>query len=829
MDNAVRFDETAMLESRANAWSMDQESVDLSCYLYREKQALAALATALDKPEEARQWWLEAIALRDGIRETFFDETSGWFYDVRIDSGEIVAVQGPEGWIPLWAGAATEEQAARAHETMLDPAKFRTHVPLPTVARDDPGFSDGYWRGLVWLDQAYFAIEGLRRYGYFDDADALTDQLLLNLEGATVAGSPLFENYDPLTGEGRNVRHFSWTAAHLLLLAIDRGTRHRPSAQLWEDHRRFGIGKLPPHAVPYQHASRAAALRDDPSLSPFFRSLDGLWRFHWAGSPGDAPEGFELPGFDDRGWDEIPVPANWEVHGFGRPIYLDERYPFEALWPRVPRDHNPVGSYRRSFSVDDSWIGRRIRLSFGGVRSAMTVWVNGRRVGYSQGAKTPAEFDITDEIVPGDNTLALQILRWSDASYLESQDMLRMSGIERGVSVFALPTVQVADLFARATLDDDYRTGRFDLTVGVVNQGATAGRFRVRYELLDDRSELRPVLRGGEAVELAPGARVDVDLGGRIADVRRWTAETPELYTLLIELVDASGTVISVAREEVGFRRVEVRDGQLRVNGQPLTLRGVNRHETHPETGHVVDEATMLEDIRLMKRSNVNAVRSAHYPNDPRWYDLTDRYGLWVIDEANIESHPLAISEETQLGDEMSWLPAHLDRTRRMVERDKNHPSILAWSLGNEAGHGALFEATAAWIRERDPDRPVLYEPAGESTYVDLVTPMYPPIERIVEYAERRPERPLMMIEYAHAMGNSVGNLADYWRAIDAYPTLQGGFIWDWVDQSLAYVDDGGRRYWAYGHDYHPDLPTDGNFLNNGLVDPDRRPHTGSG
>ena len=611
----------------------------------------------------------------------------------------------------------------------------------------------------------------------------------------------------------------------LPLVAAAHSGSHQPSANEWENHQVFGINKIDPHTTWFPYRSRAAALRDDRGSSPWFRSLDGLWDFRWVRRPADASAGFERASFDLSDWDRIPVPANWETQGYGHAIYLDERYPFESEWPRVPQDYNPVGSYRRTFEIDPSWHGSRIWLHFGGVRSAMFVWVNGESVGYSQGAKTPAEFDITDHVRPGANTLALRIFRWSDGSYLESQDMLRMSGIERSVYLVAVPPVHTADFFARATLDDGYQHGLLDLEVEIANHTPDDAQATLRASLLDDARELRPVLVDQRQSSVPAGGRTVLSFQGRIENVRRWTAETPELYTLLLELLDASGKVTSVVRDEVGFRRIEIRDAQLWVNGRAITLRGVNRHETHPETGHVVDEATMLRDIQLMKENNINAVRSSHYPNEPLWYDLTDRYGLYVVDEANIESHPLAIREETQLGNETSWLPAHLDRTRRMVERDKNHPSIVLWSLGNEAGEGAIFERTYAWIKQRDPSRPVQYEPAGEAAYTDIYCPMYPPIEHIVEYAEGDPAKPLIMIEYAHAMGNSVGNLADYWQAIDAHPVLQGGFIWDWVDQSLARIDERGRRYWAYGHDYHPDLPTDGNFLNNGLVDPDRVPH----
>lgn len=611
----------------------------------------------------------------------------------------------------------------------------------------------------------------------------------------------------------------------LLVTSLALADDHEPGPQRWQNHQVFEVNKLPPRAS-FEPGSSGG--ERPPEGSPWVRSLDGPWRFLWVPRPDLAPAGFEHPDYDDQAWGTIPVPANWEVHGHGHAIYLDERYPFEATWPRVPLDHNPVGSYRRSFTVPGTWDGRRVHLEFGGARSALTVWLNGEFVGYSQGAKTPALFDVTEMLVPGENLLAAQVVRWSDASYLESQDMLRMSGLERGVRLVAWPEVRAWDVFARASLAHDNRTGTLSVDVSLVNESDRDEEVEAIIVVRDPQRELSIAAEPDLARLVLPaGGRATVTLTTEIPDVRPWTAETPELYRLIVDVNPAHGRgpQTNAAVFDIGFRRVEIAGNQLLVNGRPITIRGVNRHETHPETGHVVDEATMLHDIQLMKQANINAVRSSHYPNDPRWYDLCDRHGLWVIDEANIESHPLAISDETQIGDEPSWIPAHLARTRSMVERDKNHPSIIIWSLGNEAGEGRVFEATYRWIKERDPGRPVQYEPAGLADDTDIYCPMYPPIERLERYATGTPDRPCIMIEYAHAMGNSVGNLADYWRAIDTHPVLQGGFIWDWVDQSLARIDDLGRRYWAYGHDYHPTLPTDGNFLNNGLVNPDREPH----
>lgn len=598
-----------------------------------------------------------------------------------------------------------------------------------------------------------------------------------------------------------------------------------PKGHDWENHQIFAINKAPPHASFFAFENEMAALHLEPQVSPYYQSLNGIWKFHWVRKPDDRPQLFYQENYDVSKWDNMPVPANWEVEGYDYPIYLDERYPFEANWPCIPNDYNPVGSYKRKFHIPESWNDKEIMIHFASIRSAMYVWVNGRKVGYSQGAKTPTEFNLTSFVRSGENDLALEIYRWSDGSYLESQDMLRMSGIEREVFLYAVPKITISDFFVRADLDEQYKNGRLRLDIDLSNSKEKSEQLTIKYALLDDTKEWVPLLEAHKSLLLNANSKMTMTFSAAIKEPRTWTAETPNLYTLLISVQDEQGRTKAATRQKVGFRRVEIKGGRLLVNGKPIVIRGVNRHETHPLTGHVVSEATMLRDIELMKQNNINAVRSSHYPDHPFWYDLTDRYGLYVIDEANIESHPLANSEETQLGKEESWIPAHLDRTQRMVERDKNHPSIIVWSLGNETGHGIVMEKTYAWVKQRDNTRPVQYEGAELEYYTDIYCPMYPPIKKLVDYAKTNPERPLIMVEYAHAMGNSVGNLQDYWDAIDAYPVLQGGHIWDWVDQSLQKINADGEKYWAYGHDYHPDLPTDGNFLNNGLVNPDREPH----
>ena len=595
-----------------------------------------------------------------------------------------------------------------------------------------------------------------------------------------------------------------------------------------QNHEVFAINKEAPHPLLFPYGNTQAAFLDEKENAPFYQSLNGWWKFHWVRNPNDRPSNFFEEDFDDSEWNYFPVPANWEVHGLDYPIYLDEKYPFNTTYPKTPADYNPVGTYRKTLELPEDWDGREIFLHFGAVKSALYVYLNGTFVGFSQGSKTPAEFNITKYLRKGKNTLAIQIFRWSDASYIESQDMLRLSGIEREVYWYALPKVTIRDVFVKTERMKDAPNdwqGNVELSIQKYDS-STNEKHLVKCQIFDENQEI--VMEAN--ANIIPGNsqnQIKFGFSNLLSQhkIKKWSAERPHLYTLLLTHYDDNDDVIEVMSKKIGFRIVEIKNGQLLVNDQPIYIKGVDRHETHPLTGHVITKADMMKDIQLMKQNNINAVRSAHYPNHPDWYSLCDQYGLYVVDEANIESHPLANSEETQIGNEMSWLPAHMERTQRMFHRDKNHPSIIIWSLGNEAGHGKIFEKTYQWLKENDGTRPVQYEPAGKEAYTDIFCPMYPPIEKLVNYAKTNPERPSIMIEYCHAMGNSVGNLQDYWDAIETYPSLQGGFIWDWVDQSLEYTNDKGIKYLAYGHDYHPDLPTDGNFLNNGLVDPFRNPH----
>jgi len=580
------------------------------------------------------------------------------------------------------------------------------------------------------------------------------------------------------------------------------------------NHQKFEEHKLAPRATFFAFESPDISAKEN---SKHFLSLNGDWKFNWVKDPKQRPTTFQNEHFDDSDWKTIPVPANWEVEGYGHPVYLDERYPFTTTWPDAPTDYNPIGTYRKVITLTKEFVSEDVILYFEGAKSAMYVYVNGQYVGYSQGSKTPAEFNITKHLKEGKNTIALQLFRWSDASYLESQDMLRMSGIERDVYLYSRPKVFVSDYHANTTLDDSYKNGIFKGTVSITNTTDTVATHELVVRLMDTDAT---IVYSSTKISIPANSTKDFLVEKTIKNINSWSAEIPNLYTLLITL-----DYDQFIKKAIGFKRVEIKNAQVLINGKAIYIRGVDRHETDPFTGHVVSRASMEKDIQLMKQNNINAVRSSHYPNDPYWLDLCDKYGLYVVDEANIESHPLAIDEKTQIGNEMSWLPAHMMRTQRMYYRDRNHVSIYSWSLGNEAGEGDIFRTTYKWLKAQDKNRIVQYEPAGKEEYTDLYCPMYPKPDYLIKHGKSNSDKPSIMIEYAHAMGNSVGNLQDYWDIIETYPNLQGGFIWDWVDQSLEYKDDNGNPYLAYGHDYHPDLPTDGNFLNNGLVDPYRNPH----
>jgi len=590
----------------------------------------------------------------------------------------------------------------------------------------------------------------------------------------------------------------------------------------WENPQVTGINREPAHATLLPYADLASALKGSRDESPFFQLLNGNWKFHFAPNPTLAPVDFYLPQVDVSAWDTLQVPSNWQVQGYGIPRYLAGGYAFDhSNPPKVQEDTNETGSYRTTFTLPASWKDRQIFLHFDGVDSAFYAWVNGKMVGFSKDSRTPAEFNITPYLTQGENVLAVRVYRWSDGSYLEDQDMWFLSGIFRDVYLFATPSVHMRDFWVRTELDAQYRDARLNVQVKVKNYGAEATQVTVHGTLYDAQNQPVAEWAPSAAVDALPGGESTIQLEGAVANPLKWSDEHPNLYTLALALSAPDGQVIEVERCAVGFRKVEIQDGKVLVNGVPVYFKGVNRHEHDPKTGHTVSVESMIRDIELMKQFNFNAVRTCHYPDDPRWYELCDRYGIYLIDEANIESHGLwdRFTKDPQ------WKAAFIDRGSRMVERDKNHPSIFIWSLGNESGHGPNHAALADWIHEHEPTRPVFYDGAKMEPYVDLVSIMYPTLETFVSLLTIPGEtRPFIMCEYAHAMGNSPGNLKEYWEIIEQYPRARGGFIWDWVDQGLLRKHESGQEYYAYGGDYG-DKPSDFSFCINGVIFPDRQVH----
>jgi len=588
----------------------------------------------------------------------------------------------------------------------------------------------------------------------------------------------------------------------------------------WENQRINQINREPAHAtfVPYDKEAKVAV--NDLATSPYYQCLNGKWKFSLVNHPSLRPEGFFKPGFDDAKWDLIDVPSNWELKGYDYPIYTNITYPYPVAPPFIQGDHNPAGSYRMQFETPVSWKGKEIILHFGAAGSAYYVWVNGQRVGYSEDSKTPAEFNVTKYLQEGKNLLAVQIFRWCDGSYLEDQDFFRMSGITRDVYLLAKNPVHLFDFRSVASLDEKYVNGLFSLDLNIRNLSQGKPTINVEAKLLKDGKEF---FKQGSKLVFQPNSNT-LKFGATIPKVQTWSNETPNLYQLIITLKDEKGAIIETEGCKVGFRKVEIKNGILCINGRKIYVKGVNMHEHHEVNGHVMDRATMIKDLSLMKQFNINTVRTCHYPEPELWYELCDQYGMFLIDEANIESHGMGYGKAS-LAKDSTWFDAHLFRTRNMVERDKNHPSVIIWSLGNEAGDGTNFEKTYAFIKGFDSTRPVQYEQAGQKAHTDIVCPMYSRIPNIINYAKSHKDRPLIMCEYAHAMGNSVGNFQDYWDAIEQNEMLQGGCIWDWVDQGLLTKNDKGESFWAYGGDFGPkDVVSDGNFCCNGVVNPDRNP-----
>jgi beta-galactosidase len=622
------------------------------------------------------------------------------------------------------------------------------------------------------------------------------------------------------------------------------------ATKTWMHPETASLGRLPMRATLTPYPGAGEALRCGPS--PWTRSLNGDWRFSLAPSPEAVPADFAEAGFDDAGWAELPVPSNWTMHGYDWPQYTNVQMPFAGAPPAVP-DANPTGLYRRTFEVPAEWDGRRVVLEVGGAESVLYVWVNGAPVGMGKDSRLPQAFDVTPFVTSGaQNLVALAVVKWSDASYVEDQDQWWMGGVHRDVTLVSTGQTWIEDVFARAEPDEDFRHGTLRLDVKLGFAGPPQDGWAIEAQLFDAAG--RPVLDAPlrSPVKADPATHnpyraplSQVTLQARVAAPALWSSEAPNLYTVVVSLVrDAPGAEpIEATSCRVGFRRVELGDRELLINGKPVMIAGMNRHEHDPERGKAVTREAMVADIRLMKQFGVNAVRCSHYPNAEAWYDLCDEYGLYLIDETNLEAHAFL----HQLCRDPRYAAQFVERGLRMVIRDRNHPSIICWSLGNESGYGPNHDAMAGWIRAADPTRPLHYEgavwgwdgvalgpwterpagPAPGAAASDLVCPMYPPIADIVRWAQDNDpvdRRPMILCEYSHAMGNSNGSLGDYWDAFETHHGLQGGFIWEWCDHALVKRDADGRTTLAYGGDFG-DTPNDLNFCCDGIVSAYREPH----
>ena len=598
---------------------------------------------------------------------------------------------------------------------------------------------------------------------------------------------------------------------HLLtcLLGFMALSMEAQSFQEWKDPRINEVNRAPMHANYFAYESADAAKKGVKENSANFMSLNGSWKFSWVKDADARPTDFWKTGFDDKGWNDLPVPGLWELHGYGDPIYVNIGYAWRNQFknnpPYVPTENNHVGSYRKEIMVPASWKGKDIIAHFGSVTSNMYLWVNGKYVGYSEDSKLEAEFNLTPYLKAGQkNLIAFQIFRWCDGTYLEDQDFFRYSGVGRDCYLYARDKKRIEDIRVTPDLDANYQNGSLNIALNQKGSG------KVNLTLKD---------ASGKEVATTQATKGAATL--EVENPHKWTAETPYLYTLYASL-EGSNEVIPV---KVGFRKVELKNAQVLVNGQPILIKGANRHELDPDGGYVISKERMIQDIQVMKQFNLNAVRTCHYPDNNFWYELCDQYGIYVVAEANIESHGMGYGEET-LAKREDYALAHMERNQRNVQRGFNHPSVIIWSLGNEAGYGPNFEAAYDWIKAEDPSRLVQYEQAGKTGKTDIYCPMYLGYDRCEEYSkDEQYQKPLIQCEYAHAMGNSEGGFKEYWDIIRKYPKYQGGFIWDFVDQSVRWTGKNGKMIYAYGGDFNRFDASDLNFCDNGLISPDRVPN----
>ncbi|KIQ16552.1 beta-galactosidase [Flavobacterium sp. MEB061] len=619
----------------------------------------------------------------------------------------------------------------------------------------------------------------------------------------------------------------------ITLIASIFSVKAQDKIPFWQNEKINEENREPMHAAYYVYENEALAAKNEWRQSKNYLDINGAWKFKYVDSPSALPKDFEKTTFDDKSWDNFRIPASWDVNGYGYPVYVNTTYDFDYLMapnpPFVPTKYNPTGVYRREITIDKSWEGKDIFLHIGTAKSNLTVWVNGVYVGYGEDGKLPSEFNLNKYVKTGKNSIVLQVMKWNDGSYLECQDMWRMSGITRDSYLIARNKAHLKDYEIIPDLDASYVNGTLKISTNFSNLNAKDG-YTLDVQLKDGdkiiTSKVISALSEKQTFDFA------------VNNPKKWSAEIPNLYQVSFLLKDKKGNVIEVINQNVGFRKVEIKGGQLLVNGKAVYIKGVNRHEVDPVTGQTISRERMEEDIKLMKQFNINAVRMSHYPNDEYFYELCDKYGIYVVDEANIESHGMGYDITKTLGNKPDWELAHIQRMQRMIERDKNHTSVIIWSMGNEAGNGYNFYRGYLWIKNRDKSRPIQYERATAGAWdgkdlkfewdSDIIDPMYSSPNKMEEYilANPNPSRPYIQCEYAHAMGNSMGNFKDYWDVIRKYPNFQGGFIWDMIDQSVYKTTEDGTRILAYGGDFGPkDVKSDNNFVNNGVFTVDRKPN----
>ena len=617
------------------------------------------------------------------------------------------------------------------------------------------------------------------------------------------------------------------TLSFLFTLSFACASIFAQSVPDWENPEVFAVNKEDTRATSIPYPSEELAKKDDYSSSPYYQSLNGNWKFHWVPKVAEVPVGFYEEDYDISDWGEMPVPGNWEFNAYGIPMYVNTGFGFWATPPRIDREDSPTGAYRHEFTIPDNWDGRRVFIHFEAGTNSMYVWVNGQKVGYTQNSKSPAEFDITDYIRKGTNTLACQVHKFSDGSYLEDQDMWRLGGINRDVYLYSTADTRIFDFFAHPDLDNNYRHGMFSVDITLKNYTGATRNNSVEVSLVDKSG--KKVFSRSQKAGIPGQGTTDLTLTGRVSNPLKWTAETPNLYTMLITLKDDNGRVIESTSHKIGFRKIEITDGQLFVNGKKVYFKGVNLHEFNTNTGQVVTREVMMRNLQLMKELNINAVRTSHYPQPPLWYKLCDEYGIYLVDEANLESHGLGYGPDN-VSNFPEWHAQHMDRVIRLVERDKNHASVIFWSLGNEASNGKAFFDMYDWAKERDSSRPVQYEQAYQrDRNTDIICHMYPSWESMVRDAAKDLGKPYIMCEYAHAMGNSMGNFQEYWDLMRSSKNMQGGFIWEWYNHGYPTHDEQGRFYWAYGGDLNGyNKMNNDNFCMDGIISPDQNyiPHT---